>query len=180
MAAFYFGGTMKKCANPNCGKEFESNRRNKIYCCSKCARLVYRRLHVEKEKEYNDKYSISHREERRKKEKIYYSNNREKINARSRKHYSENAEKLRLKSKEYQETHFEKCCVRHANKRARIVGASGSFTPEEFINLCDEYGNKCPCCGKKGRLTVCVSGAALSRPLHAVLESRTSYTAFSF
>lgn len=38
-------------------------------------------------------------------------------------------------------------------RRALVAGADGSFSLAEFKALCDQYGNKCLCCGKLGKLT---------------------------
>lgn len=39
------------------------------------------------------------------------------------------------------------------NKKARRRGAKGSFTSQEFYDLCNEYGNRCLRCNAQGPLT---------------------------
>ena len=53
-----------------------------------------------------------------------------------------NPEKLRLQAK-----------VFNHRRRARKNGAEGSFTKEEWLELCNQYSNKCLCCGQKVKLT---------------------------
>lgn len=38
-------------------------------------------------------------------------------------------------------------------RRARIKGTNTSFTPTEWRALCDQYGNRCLCCGEAKPLT---------------------------
>jgi 5-methylcytosine-specific restriction endonuclease McrA len=36
------------------------------------------------------------------------------------------------------------------NRRAKKAGAEGTFTAEEFQQLCEFYSHRCLCCGKMG------------------------------
>ena len=40
------------------------------------------------------------------------------------------------------------------NRRARLMEAEGSYTAQEFIDLCDKYGNICLACEESKPLTV--------------------------
>lgn len=43
--------------------------------------------------------------------------------------------------------------VEKQRRRARIAGGGGSFTAAEWTSLCEQYGNKCLCCGEAKKLT---------------------------
>lgn len=39
-------------------------------------------------------------------------------------------------------------------RRARLLGAEGEHTAEEFLALCEKYGNVCLCCKEEKPLTI--------------------------
>lgn len=41
-----------------------------------------------------------------------------------------------------------------ANRKALSMGAEGTFTDEQFVELCERYDNRCLRCGKVKKLTV--------------------------
>lgn len=45
---------------------------------------------------------------------------------------------------------LEKRVAKNRRRRARKREVRGSFTAEEFRNLCEYYDNRCLCCGRKG------------------------------
>jgi 5-methylcytosine-specific restriction endonuclease McrA len=45
--------------------------------------------------------------------------------------------------------HPERFHARVRTRRARVANAEGSFTHEEFLELCALYGNRCLCCGEQ-------------------------------
>jgi len=87
----------------------------------------------------NKRYYEKHREELLVKQKIYEAAHREELNADHKKWCAEHLDRVRIHS---------------SNRRARIRGAGGTHTTEEFAALCAAFGNKCPCCGKAVLLTV--------------------------
>jgi 5-methylcytosine-specific restriction endonuclease McrA len=65
-----------------------------------------------------------------------------------------NRQKIAEKNKRYREANREKIAYYSAQRRARSRNAEGSFTWEEWLQLCQRYGNVCLACGKKKPLTV--------------------------
>lgn len=47
------------------------------------------------------------------------------------------------------ERHPENFIARRRLRRARLAAAEGTFTHEEFRDLCARYGNRCLCCGEQ-------------------------------
>lgn len=66
-----------------------------------------------------------------------YANNKEKMNRQSRAWDRDNPERARIHAKN-------KC----ARRRQRIIQGGGSFSVDEWIELCNQYGNRCLACGK--------------------------------
>jgi 5-methylcytosine-specific restriction endonuclease McrA len=110
-------------------------------------------------------------------DKAYQSNwaknNREKINARKKKYASENHDKLRASEnrrqgawrksnrqrlsdyfKQYYQSHKEKYAEIGRRRSAQKRGGRGSFTDEQWNELCNRYGNVCLCCRERKTLTV--------------------------
>lgn len=42
--------------------------------------------------------------------------------------------------------------TRH-RRRAHVLGSGGSFTRQEWQQVCEQYDHRCACCGKKSKLT---------------------------
>lgn len=70
--------------------------------------------------------------------KIYRNSNKDKVNKTIQDWNQKNPDKKR----EYKHRY-----------RARKVGNGGSFTVQEWHELCEKYGNKCLCCGEQKSLT---------------------------
>ncbi len=84
------------------------------------------------------RYRERHREELRERNREYY---RRKPEMKSR-YRRVNREARRLKHRVWEH-----------NRRARARGAGGSFTTEQWLAVCDHFGNKCPGCGRYAKLT---------------------------
>lgn len=65
-----------------------------------------------------------------------------------------NPERIRQYTRNYRKNHPEKNTAFVHNRRSAIIANGGKYTAEEFINLCNRYGNKCLRCGAKTKLTV--------------------------
>ncbi len=79
--------------------------------------------------------------------------NKDKI-ANYNKEYNEaNKEKIAAQKKEWRKNNPDKLKAYMQKRRALKAGNGGSFTAEEWEELCDKYENKCLCCGKKKKLT---------------------------
>lgn len=87
-----------------------------------------------------------------------YAKHGEKIRARVAQRYSEKAEEVKAYIKQWQRDNPEKRagysrrCTH--KRRAQIEGNGGSFTTEEWQELCAQCGYRCACCGEQKPLTV--------------------------
>jgi hypothetical protein len=112
----------------------------------------------EKTREYWRKWEANNPEKRREYERKRYANNREKAieNARKwgannrekqreyyRKWATNNPEKCREYRREWATSNPEKCRAHNHTRRARKAGNGGSFTAQEWKDLCDLYNNHC-------------------------------------
>lgn len=64
-----------------------------------------------------------------------------------------NAEKARQSYKRWAEANPANVIANVHKRRARIQANGGSFTAGEWKALCQKYGNRCLCCGKRKKLT---------------------------
>lgn len=55
---------------------------------------------------------------------------------------------------QYRIDNADKYRIYEANRRASSVTAEGAFTDEQFAALCEQYDNRCLCCGEIKKLTV--------------------------
>lgn len=78
---------------------------------------------LEKKKEYTRKYSQEHREIRN------------------------------IRHKEWIKKHPEVRTATYNRRRTRLAGNGGSFSPREWLELCEKYDNKCLGCGEIKKLT---------------------------
>lgn len=62
-------------------------------------------------------------------------------------------EKVKRISKLWAEANPERRSQHRSNRRARLAQAEGAFTAEEFKSVCEQYENKCLCCGEAKKLT---------------------------
>lgn len=121
-----------------------------------------------KRKEWRDnnqdhlrEYRETNKERRKKNRKRYYQENKEREKENSRKWWEENYEafyekdrvKILGRSKIWRDNNPAKIKHYKRERRARESNAEGSFTTEEFIELCNFYGNRCLACGCDDKLT---------------------------
>lgn len=110
-------------------------------CCKECSKKKMKKWYAK-----ND----AHQKEKSKKWRF---SNLTHCLARDRKYYGENKEQHSESHKKWVENNRNKVRQINRNRRAREIGAEGSFTPEEFSALCEKYGNMCLCCGQETKLT---------------------------
>lgn len=121
-------------------------------------------IHKDEYKERNRKWMVEHREKMREAQRKYYKSNAKKLNVKSRAWYEKHKEKeherrhqrylLRCNiEKEYNKlwkaTHPENRIVSEHKRRFQKYGNGGSFTVEEFQEICEKFGNRCLRCGEK-------------------------------
>lgn len=130
----------------------------------------YREDHKEQWQEYSRRAYAKHGETIRANVKRYYQEvyseqakenarrwnerNPEKVKAARRKHYETHREEKAAYVRAWREANRGKCRAYYNNYRARKESNGGSFTAEEWKELCAEYGFCCVCCGECKPLTV--------------------------
>ncbi len=95
----------------------------------------------------------------RKRQRDWYKNHTytqeylEKKKKYRRDYYKLNKQKEKKGNKKWRKDNPEKRMAIENKRRAKKAGNGGSFTEQEWKELCDKYDNKCLCCGKKKKLT---------------------------
>lgn len=79
--------------------------------------------------------------------------NLEKVRSDAAKWKRNNPVRARKNNRDWYRNNPEKNIAKHKRRRARKAGADGSHTLSEFRSLCEQYDNRCLCCGKKKKLT---------------------------
>jgi 5-methylcytosine-specific restriction endonuclease McrA len=135
---------------------------------------LHRRETYKLNREVISKYKKEWREPRREalnqSRREYYRAHKEEINSRKRELYLVNADKRREYMKDwrtghpesvsaslskYLQSHLREHSEKEQRRRSAKRSSGGSFTRQEWVELCNYYGNKCLCCGKSDvRLTV--------------------------
>lgn len=99
-------------------------------------------------------YQEAHKEEINEYKKRWRRENALMVALRSREHYERNKHEIVARSRTWAEDNPEKVSNAKADnrrkRRAAKHASSGSFTAEEFGELCERYGNKCLSCGSTG------------------------------
>jgi 5-methylcytosine-specific restriction endonuclease McrA len=136
----------------------------KCKVCVKSRVQQYRREHSEQYAQYEKaranlphrvearrKYQEEHREQIAQYKKIWTANNKERLDASKRSYYERQREEVLVRSKRWAENNPEKVRQAKTNnlrkRRAARHASRGTFTVEEFRELCERYGNKCLACG---------------------------------
>lgn len=115
--------------------------------CAKQSRLARRYKELSRRREYYKE----HREEIRQKNSVYDHGRVAQL--RGHKWRRANPEKQAAATKRWKLSNRDR--VRHHNRhrQARVRGAEGKFTLEEWLAKCDEYGQRCAYCHKLKKLT---------------------------
>ncbi len=97
------------------------------------------------------KYQEEHKEQIDEYKKAWTKTNAVRTAAYKREYYEQNREEVIARSKGWAENNLKKVEQFKANnrrKRRAAKHASGdNFTAQQFVELCEKYGNKCLCCG---------------------------------
>lgn len=124
--------------------------------------------HADKNKQYSRDYYWENKEVVLEKQREDYWRHPEKHRAHARKYYQKHRDGMLARATEYRQKHRDRILTslrlyRQINRdlyarlrslrRARQLGAEGSFTRQEWRDLCDQYGNRCLACGAEGRMT---------------------------
>lgn len=141
----------KRCTGCKELKSIGSFSPNKSKCkvCRSKENALYNKLHPKKHNAGNARY-------RRKFPDIFgalvkaWKDNHP---ARNKEYYLRNKESVKRKNLAWRRENTEKVKVYDARRRASKRNAEGSYTADEWKELCEKYGNKCLCCEQKKPLT---------------------------
>lgn len=108
------------------------------------------REHGERAKETKHRCYLAKRESRIAQAKEYALAHREENNAHLRKRYAANPERFRARNKQYRQGVGKESRIANAHRRrARVLGALGSFTPAEWQAIRIAQDHCCLMCGKR-------------------------------
>lgn len=151
---------MKRCSKCHQDKErveFHKYSRSKdglAAHCRACAAIKSRKYYERNKEAVNARslrrYYSDHetnKVKRRTRMKAWRVANHDLARAKDRANYVRNGDQIRKRSREYIRSHPETVKANSHKRRARRLSAPGSFTKEEWLNLCESYGWKCLCCG---------------------------------
>ncbi len=97
------------------------------------------------------KYQEEHKEQVSEYKKRWAAENKDRVSDSRHKHYERNRKEVIARSKKWAESNPEKVRQAKTNnlrkRRAARHASHGSFTAQEFEELCESYGNKCLACG---------------------------------
>ena len=126
-----------------------------VYCreCRREKNREDRSKHRDRAREENKRWRQNHREYERERKKpyirMYQEKNREKYREQSRAYHEANRDKHREQMRAYQRNNLEAFAVRNANRQAHKAKAEGSFTLQEWQDLCAYYRYTCLRCGRQ-------------------------------
>jgi len=139
-----------KCSSEKPIEEFRKNRSTKDGLqswCKSCQNDYARDAYANKD---------IVREKSREKSKKWASDNPDKVKrsaiAASRKYTATHLGAIREYNRKYRDSHPGFTASFHNRRRARISGNGGSYTAQEFLDLCSKYNNRCLCCGRQVKL----------------------------
>lgn len=107
----------------------------------------WRKKHPEKTTEYKRRYREKHRDKVQARGRQYRQEHHNELLAYQRKYRQEHSGKHLEQVLQWQRDNPEKVAARQRRRRARKLGAEGSFTTEEWHELCDSFDWRCAACG---------------------------------
>ena len=139
-----YGGTCRECVNIYIKRPWAA--RNPNY--EKEYRLKHEGLNAKRCKDYREK----NLEKRREIEKNYYQTHKEEKKVYRAKYYQKQRERLLEYSSKWAKDHPEYTTEIAERRRALKLFNGGNVRYDDFRKLCEDYGNKCLCCGKETKL----------------------------
>lgn len=99
-------------------------------------------------------YRSANRETIAAKDAAYQAANPEKCAARNAAYHAENREKIAAQKATWQKANPERVVAAWARRRARKLGAAGTFTAEQWQARLSYYGGRCVYCGTTEKITI--------------------------
>lgn len=150
--------TCSKCGETKPIGEFHRSKREKdgLSCICKpcnCAHVrAWRDANPEKSKVTSQLYYASHAEMIKRRVAEYQDSRPDETRIIKRRwaNKPENKAKKAIAALIYARANPDKVAELNHRRRARLHQVRGQFTAEDWRAVCDAYGNKCLCCGKRG------------------------------
>lgn len=99
-------------------------------------------------REYQRRYRAANRDKLKAYHREWERNNKDRKHDYGKKYRAANADKEREKLRRWREDNPEKWKAQYHNHRASIEGLEGSFTAEEWVQLCAALECRCARCGR--------------------------------
>lgn len=125
-------------------KNYHAKHKEKIHQRKK----MYRQRNVESLREKGRMRYLTQGDQIRARNNAYYRRNDAKIKDYRRIYFQENRDKLRDYARAYWQSHPLDSIARHHKRRAYKLQAGGTFTPQEWEMLLDQYDYTCLRCGR--------------------------------
>lgn len=120
--------------------------------CSKQEKKKYYEDNIEKIREKNKLWVKNNLEKVKRIASNWRKNNIEKAREIERKSKEKNKNKAKESYRKWEKSHPDSVKARYNNRRARKAGNGGSFSSQEWNDLCRKYDNKCVCCKEEKKL----------------------------
>jgi 5-methylcytosine-specific restriction endonuclease McrA len=149
--------TCTKCGIEKPTGDFYTNLSQCKSCKSQQGKETYQRHKKairERHKAYYQEHKYWFKEYQKKWHKANYEKRRESALARARSSRQEYPEILRERYRVWAKNNPDKTTANNHRRRARLTGVGGTYTAQEWVDLCDWYDNRCLSCGETTTLTV--------------------------
>ncbi len=139
--------------------------------CKECARQVSKQWHAE-HPDYARQWAKEHPDAVANATRRWKKKHPDVVRARNSRHRAKSYDRVRRAIKRWEQSHKDHvneyhkqwraknpdrshAMINRANRsrRAKLNGSSGSYSDQEWMDLCSLYNNRCLCCGKTGDLT---------------------------
>lgn len=122
--------------------------------CRKERAQKWRDEHPEEHRENQRNYRLDNLEACRERNKKWNLENPELVAEYKRKYAEENPELTNESARKWRQTHLEHKRILTRQRRARIRGAEGTITKEEWDSVIEKFGPACLCCKEVKPLTM--------------------------
>lgn len=136
----------------NCGGN-EWNRHGHCAVCQREAKRRYRAANPEKMRERDRRNYAKNPDRVKARVRQWEDANPEKMREHYRRYNNENRDKRAEATRRWYEANPDKRAEYKHRRRTRKTQAGGSFTVGEWKALCEQYNNRCACCGQEKPLT---------------------------
>jgi 5-methylcytosine-specific restriction endonuclease McrA len=112
-----------------------------------------RKKHPKKNRAYQKKWRDANRESANGMYRAWAKKNKKRIKANNAARYKRDKVRITKRNAAYRKAHPEAANARTHKRRAAKTKAGGAYTSEQWMTLCNKFGNVCLCCRKSKKLT---------------------------